>query len=219
MAVNSSGTSTSPGDTPVRIPVDVRRFPWVKRLAADYAYDFSSVAPFYSGDPSSYAAWADAIARARSRPRPYARLAEVIAAQQQRREAPARAIEAARQLADPRAVAVVTGQQAGLFGGPLYTLLKALTALKVAEQVSRDHQVPVVPVFWIDGEDHDWEEVRSVAVFDENLEPRTVSLPPHPSNDAPVATVKLDDSILTVLDELEQALPATEFNCWVLASL
>ena len=218
MAVNSAGSSAS-GDSPVRIPVDVRRFPWVKRLAADYAYDFPAVAPFYSGDPSSYASWADAIARARTCPRPHAQIADVIAAQQRRREAPARAVEAARQLADPRAVAVVTGQQAGLFGGPLYTLLKALTALKVAEQVSRDHQVPVVPVFWIDGEDHDWEEVRAVTVFDENLEPRTVSLPSRASNDAPVAAVKLDDSVLATLDELERALPATEFKSWVLASL
>src|ERR1700694_5182358 len=85
--VNSSASSST-SDSPVRIPVDVRRFPWVKRLAADYAYDFSSVAPFYSGDPSSYASWADAIARTRSYPRPYAQIAEVIAAEQRRREAP-----------------------------------------------------------------------------------------------------------------------------------
>jgi bacillithiol biosynthesis cysteine-adding enzyme BshC len=191
----------------------------VKRLAADYAYDFSSVAPFYSGDPSSYGSWADAIARTRTYPRQHARVADVIAAQQRRREAPIRAVEAARQLADPQAVAIVTGQQAGLFGGPLYTLLKALTAIKVADQVSRDHHVPVVPVFWAEGEDHDWEEVRSVAVFDDNLEARTVSLPPRTSNDAPVGSVTLDDSILAAISELEQALPATEFTPWVLAAL
>lgn len=219
MAVNSAGSPSSPGESPVRIPVDLRRFPWVKRLAADYAYDFSSVAPFYSGDPSSYASWADAIARTLAYPRQHARIAEVVAAQQQTREASVRAVEAARQLADPRAVAVVTGQQAGLFGGPLYTLLKALTALKVADQVSRDHQIPVVPIFWIDGEDHDWEEVRSVAVFDDHLEPRAISLPPHLPNDAPVANVTLDDSVSAALGELEQALPGTEFTPWVLASL
>ena len=67
----------------------------------------------------------------------------------------------ARQLADPQTVAVVTGQQAGLFGGPLFTLLKALTALKLAAQVTREHQVPRVAVFWIDAEDHDWDEVRA----------------------------------------------------------
>jgi bacillithiol biosynthesis cysteine-adding enzyme BshC len=219
VAVNSPDTPASPGDSPVRIPVDLRRFPWVKRLAADYAYDFPSIAPFYSGDPSSYASWADAIARARTYPRHHAQIADVVAAQQRKREAPIRAVEAARQLANPQTVAVVTGQQAGLFGGPLYTLLKALTAVKVAEQVSRDHQVPVVPVFWIDGEDHDWEEVRSVAVFDDNLELRTVSLPPCTSPDAPVAAVKLDDSVIAALGELEQALPATEFKAGVLAGL
>jgi bacillithiol biosynthesis cysteine-adding enzyme BshC len=191
----------------------------VKRLAADYAYDFSSLAPFFSGDPSSYASWADAIARTRAYPRQHESVAEVIADQQRKREAPVRAVEAARQLADSRAVAVVTGQQAGLFGGPLYTLLKALTAVKVAEQISRDHNLPVVPVFWIDGEDHDWEEVRSVAVFDDNLEPRTVSLPPRASSEAPVSSVKLDDSVSGALAGLEQALPVTEFKPWVLAGL
>src|SRR4051812_49597913 len=117
VAVNSAGPSSSPVDSPVRIPVDLRRFPWVKRLAADYAYAFPSVAAFYAGDPSTYASWIDAIARTRAYPRQHAPIADVIAAQQRSRRAPARAIEAARKLADPRTVAVVTGQQAGLFGG------------------------------------------------------------------------------------------------------
>jgi bacillithiol synthase len=192
----------------------------VKRLAADYAFDFSSLAPFYSGDPSTFAAWAEAIQRTRAYARPNAQVADVIVNEQQRRHAPARAIEAARQLADPRTVAVVTGQQAGLFGGPLYTLLKALTAIRIAEQVSRDHRVSVVPIFWIDAEDHDWNEVRSTTVFNDNLEPVTISLPPHTSADAsPVGIIGLDDSILAALDELERVLPSTEFKPALLTAL
>ena len=60
----------------------------------------------------------------------------------------------------------VTGQQAGLFGGPLYTLLKAVTAIRVAARASRDHGITVVPVFWIDAEDHDWNEIASCGVLD-----------------------------------------------------
>ena len=200
--------------------MDVRRFPWIRRLAADYAYDFRAVASFFSGDPSDRAAWADAIARTQAHDRRRGEMAAVIAAQQQRREAPARARDAGRLLADARTVAVVTGQQAGLFGGPLFTLLKALTALKLAEQVSRDHQVPAVAVFWIDAEDHDWEEVRSCTVFDETLTPRAVSLPARPGAEpAPVATVRLDDSIVDVLSEIARILPPTEFRTSILAGL
>jgi bacillithiol synthase len=219
--VNSAEPSTSSSDGPsVRIPVDVRRFPWIRRLAADYAYDFRSVASFFSGDPADRAAWADAISRTQAYERRRDEMAAVIANQQERRQAPARAREAGRLLADGRTVAVVTGQQAGLFGGPLFTLLKALTALKLAEQVSRDHNVPAVAVFWIDAEDHDWEEVRSCTVFDEALTPRTVSLPARPGVEpAPVATVGLDNSVLDVLAETERILPPTEFRSSIMAAL
>jgi bacillithiol synthase len=211
--VNSSEPS-------VRIPVDVRRFPWIRKLAADYAYDFGSVAPFFSGNPSDRAAWADSIARTQAHDRRRDDIAAVIAGQQERRQAPARARDAARLLTDKRTVAILTGQQAGLFGGPLFTLLKALTALKLAEQVSRDHSVPAVAIFWIDAEDHDWEEVRSCTVFDSELTPRTVSIPARPGADpSPVATIRLDDSVLPALDELERLLPDTEFRAGLLTGL
>jgi bacillithiol synthase len=219
--VESPVQSDSAGEPTTRIAVDVRRFPWTRRLAADYAYNFSSLAPFFSGDPTDRAAWAHEIRCAQANARHRGEMAQVLAEQQEQRGAPARAREAARQLADPRAVALVTGQQAGLFGGPLFTLLKALTALKLAEKVSREHNVPAVAVFWIDAEDHDWNEVRSCTVFDETLGTHSISLPARSASadPAPVATVKLDRSISTALDELERVLPPTEFRAGLMADL
>jgi bacillithiol biosynthesis cysteine-adding enzyme BshC len=200
--------------------VDVRRFPWIRRLAADYAYDFGAVAPFFAGNPTDPLAWAEVIRLSQAHVRRRDDIAAVIGAQQERRGAPPQAVEAGRRLTDPATVAVVTGQQAGLFGGPLFTLLKALTAIKLADQVARDHQIPAVAVFWIDAEDHDWNEVRSATVFDEGLTPRDISLPPRTGTDpAPVATIRLDNSILTALDELEQVLAPTEFRTSVMADL
>lgn len=58
------------------------------------------------------------------------------------------------------AVAIVGGQQAGVFTGPLYSVYKAITVLVVAKQQQQNLQAPVVPVFWIAGEDHDLEEIN-----------------------------------------------------------
>src|SRR5260221_14343502 len=111
--MNAFDRSSVTDEPSTRVPVDVRRFPWIRRLAADYAYDFRSVAPFFSGDPADRAAWADAIARSQAHDRRRADIAAVLARQQEHRGAPARAREAASLLADRHTVAVVTGQQAG----------------------------------------------------------------------------------------------------------
>lgn len=205
-------------DTPIastsaRLAVDIRQFPWIRPLAADYAFAFAKVAPFFAGDPAEAAAWTDAIARSQAHHRAPADLARLIAAQQERRNAPAEARRAAAQLADPHAAVVITGQQAGLFGGPLFTLLKALTAMKLAAEVGKAHGTPVVPVFWIDAEDHDWPEVKSCAVLDGDLNPHTVTLDDlDGAGTLSIARLTLSDAIDDALGALTDALPDTEFR-------
>ena len=60
---------------------------------------------------------------------------------------------------------VIGGQQAGLFGGPLYTFHKILSIVNLSRQLSEDYAKDVVPVFWIAGEDHDFDEVNHTYVF------------------------------------------------------
>src|SRR6266481_5545116 len=57
-------------------------------------------------------------------------------------------------------LAVTTGQQPGLFTGPLYTVHKALSAVALARRLERERRVPVVPVFWVAGDDHDFAEAN-----------------------------------------------------------
>jgi bacillithiol biosynthesis cysteine-adding enzyme BshC len=203
-----------------RIPVDIRRFPWIRKLAADYAFAFSSLAPFFAGDPTLPSSWSDAIARAQKHPRQRAQLAGILQAQLARRDAPAAAREAAALVADEKSVAILTGQQAGLFGGPLFTLYKALTALKLAERVHEEHGIPAVAIFWVEAEDHDWDEVSSCAVLDNDFQRRTIRLPPPPgAGHTPVGFIKLGAEIEAAIDELASTLPSTEFTGPLLESL
>lgn len=195
------------------LAVDIRRFPWIRPLAADYAFAYDRLQAFFAGDPRSADAWRDAIARAQAAARTRSQIVTVLQAQQTLRNAPAAARASVHTLADPQAVAVLTGQQAGAFGGPLFTLLKALTAIRLAEQVQRDHGVPAVPIFWIDAEDHDWNEVRSVGLFDADLRPHSVSVgDPSGAHERPVAQVALDETTEHAIAELERLLTSTEFT-------
>ena len=196
---------------PRALAVDLRRFPGIRALAADYTGAFDALAPFFAGDPARPEAWGAAVARVQAHGRDRNALASLIADQQRRRGAPVPAVAAGGRLADPRSVAVVTGQQAGLFGGPHFTLLKALTALRLAERVGREHGVPAAAVFWIDAEDHDWEEVRSCAVLDHELARHIVSLGrPDGAGTRPIAGIALDESIDAALASLARLLPATD---------
>src|SRR5690606_29858966 len=92
--------------------------------------------------------------------------------------APEESLRSLERLAHPRAMAVVTGQQAGLLTGPLYTLAKALTAVRLAERLDTEDR-PVVPVFWVASQDHDVAEVDHAYLLDasETLRRVEVRLP------------------------------------------
>jgi bacillithiol synthase len=214
--VHSHSTST----TAAALAVDIRRFPWIRRLATDYAFAYDRVAPFFVGDPARPDAWAEAISRRHAYSGAPDAIARVIAAQQEQRQAPAAARAEAAHLADPRTVVIITGQQAGLFGGPLFTLLKALTAMKLAHQIGRVHGVQVVPVFWIDAEDHDWPEVNRCTVLGAELEPRAVALGDlQGAGHLPIGRLTLDDQITHAVDTLAQTLTDTEFRTTLIDDL
>jgi bacillithiol synthase len=116
------------------------------------------------------------------------------------------------QLRDSQTVAVVTGQQVGLFSGPLYTIYKALTAIKLAQCLTQ-RGTQAVAVFWMATEDHDWDEIASCIFLNTNSTLSKLSLPEGPKRaNFPVGTLKLDSSINQVIDQLFETLPQNEFT-------
>ena len=211
-------TALSGTNTP--FPIEIRRLPWIKPLAVDYAFEYARLADFFAGNPADSSAWRDAIARTQHHQRKRDAIADIVSAQQRKRSAPPEALSASASLRDPGTVAIVTGQQAGLFGGPLFTLLKALTALRLAARVTAEHHVPTVAVFWIDAEDHDWEEVRGCGVLDAALNLIEIALGNPPgAGEQPVARVRLDESVARALATLSETLQPTEFTPPLLDSL
>src|SRR5437016_6099274 len=124
-------------------------------------------APFLSGDPRATALLADGFARpeawreearARKSQRVAPELLDALAAQQARLAPSAARERHLAALARPGTLAVVSGQQAGLFLGPLYAFYKAASAVVWARAIERETSAPCVPIFWLQSEDHDLAE-------------------------------------------------------------
>ncbi len=112
-------------------------------------------------------------------------------------------------LADPRVLVVTTGQQPGLFLGPLYTLYKALSAAALADILQQKWGRPVVPVFWAANDDHDYAEAQWASWLDAGGEVKTGALPDRPAEAplTPMARLPLPVDVTGLLDDLERDLP------------
>lgn len=145
---------------------------------AQYLADFAAVASFFTYDPwddGSFSRRAAALDRGRSAPRE--QVAAALVEYNQRLGAAPSALAGAGALGRPGTLAVVTGQQAGLLTGPLFTVFKAVTAIRLARRLQEQLQREVVPVFWVASEDHDFEEVRAVHMVDTKGRLRRLRLP------------------------------------------
>ncbi len=175
--------------------------PHTSRLFSDFQYHFDRVARFYGHDPgdaSSFAAVAKEMAF------PPARRAELVAALRARNGDSA----ALDLLARPETVAVVTGQQVGLFSGPAYTIYKALTAARLAEQLN-SQGIPATPIFWLATEDHDFAEVNHSFIFGAGHGPVALSVDGSAGTERPVGTIPIAKP---PLEELRKTLSAFPFG-------
>ncbi len=146
--------------------IDYRDLPGQNPLFLDYLYDFGRVSGFYRPLPETSEQWrarADAVLELEHFPRQ--RL--IVLLEQYNRDlgVSGAAVDNLELLSDPSTVAVVTGQQVGLLGGPCYTAYKAATAVDLARRL-RGWGIPAVPVFWLAADDSDFDEVCSTQFVD-----------------------------------------------------
>ena len=113
-------------------------------------------------------------------------------------------------IARPDTVAIVTGQQVGLFSGPAYTVYKALTAIRIAQDLT-DSGTPAVPVFWLATEDHDFAEVNHAWVFGADYQPRRLAVASDAENGhRPVGDLRVPEWPLDALRDALAGLPFAE---------
>jgi bacillithiol biosynthesis cysteine-adding enzyme BshC len=139
------------------------------------------------------------------------KLAGALTAMNQRWGATEETLKNIDLLREADTVALVSGQQAGLFTGPLYTIYKAVSAVKLAGCL-RQRNTKAVPVFWIAAEDHDFVEVAKAEIIGRDCQLKHVEVSSAMHREGqPVGRVVLDDSINTVVDQLFELLPNSEF--------
>lgn len=124
----------------------------------------------------------------------------------------AAAEDAVDAVANGDAVLVTTGQQAGLFGGPLYTIYKILSAIKLADSLEPVLERRVLPVFWVASDDHDWAEVNHTDVLDASNTLHRIRLDGDEAAHIPVGERRLGGGIQAAVEELRRVLPQGELS-------
>ncbi|GMW03550.1 MAG: putative cysteine ligase BshC [Candidatus Hydrogenedentota bacterium] len=115
---------------------------------------------------------------------------------------------------------IITGQQAGLLTGPLYTIYKAITAVKLADAVGRTHGVKCAPVFWVHGDDHDFAEVQTAHYVSRTHELKSLTYTPHADvSDWPMHRVPIEPSLHALIDQLAADVPGSELASEIQAHL
>jgi bacillithiol biosynthesis cysteine-adding enzyme BshC len=184
------------------------QIPHTTRLFADFLSYAPTVQPFYPRSPF-LREWAreeaSKISYDWSRRE---RVAAILERQNKSWDASAKTLANLERLRKGAAV-VVTGQQVGLFGGPMFAIYKALTAVKLAEEATAAG-VEAVPVFWLATYDHDLAEVNHVSFPGPDGALQEVATTSHDVPGAPVSAVRLGDEIVPVVEQAASLLGDSE---------
>lgn len=189
------------------------RIPHTTPLFLDFLYHFDKVREFYPHAPLG-SEWISSSARQlQYDDKLRQRVADVLEQQNRQWGASVKTLENVSRFRNGAQV-VVTGHQVGLFGGPLFTLLKAVSLVRLVQEAEREG-VGAVPVFWLASEDHDLAEVNHVVLPDGAGGLKKVATKSHGSEGAPMSEVPLDADVAECLAAAEEVVGGTEVMDWL----
>ena len=191
--------------------------PGHQNLFLDYLYEFENVADFYANDfrnKESYLKIFKNVTESRRNLSPD--ISELLVKQYSQLAPSNLTLHNIKKLSDKKTLAIVTGQQLGIIGGPLYTFYKIITTIKLSRFLSeRYDDYNFVPVFWLEADDHDFNEVRSAKIIDEGNSLLTIGYKEEIEEDdlkQSVGFINFDSSINDFFDKLNKSLKETEFK-------
>jgi len=191
--------------------------PGHQNLFLDYLYEFENVAEYYKynfRDRDQYKKIFKSIAETENSTRKS--LKPILEKQYSDFSISAKTKKNIDLLSKDNTLAVVTGQQLGILGGPLYTFYKIITAIKLSNYLNeRYDDFNFVPVFWLEGDDHDFNEVRAISVIDNDNNIKTIGykeeIDPEEAK-VSVATIQFDETIESFFNTISETLRDTEFK-------
>jgi len=193
-------------------------------LFLDYLYEFDNVKDFYKTNFRNKEEYLKTFAKvAGSHGHSREQLVNALNRQYRDFNISAKTRKNISALGDNKTLAVVTGQQLGIMGGPLYTLYKIITAIKLSSSLSdRYDDYHFVPVFWLEADDHDFNEVREIKLLNENNEIKKIAYDNElleDENKGSVGSLAFNESLNAFFTELEGSLRNTEYTAALIEKL
>ncbi|MCA0990127.1 bacillithiol biosynthesis cysteine-adding enzyme BshC [Pseudalkalibacillus hwajinpoensis] len=164
-------------------------------IATDYIAEKTTLSAFFDYTYQRDSSYGERYKELMERHQDRANLTEHLMAFNEKFEAEGPALRNIERLQQPESVTVVAGQQAGVLTGPLYTINKAISVIKLAEEKERKLGVPVIPIFWVAGEDHDYHEVNHIYLYDEGRE-RKEAVPQKQMTKQALSDISLDHNAM-----------------------
>ena len=205
---------TMPGESPLRSQcLPWTQIPHTTRLFADFLAYSPKIRAFYPASPHFDEWFKSEAAHIRYDDNRRRRVADILERQNRNWSASPKTMENIARLR-AGAAAVVTGQQVGLFGGPLFSVFKALTAVKLADEASAGG-VNCVPIFWLATQDHDLAEVNHVSIPGPESVLQTFTTPTQGLTDAPVGAIAFGPEIEAVVNAAADLLGDSDITAFL----
>jgi bacillithiol biosynthesis cysteine-adding enzyme BshC len=196
--------------------IEINKIKGSTKLYSDYLHDFDKLKKYYHADYKQIIT-KESLPFENAENNSYAQIYKVLEEQNSEWLALPNMKRKLTLLNKKGSQVIITGQQLGLMTGPLYTIYKALGAVKLAEMLTAVINKPVVPLFWLEGEDHDLKEANKIRLLDLENKVRRLELKGFSSpNRYPVGELTIGTGIENLIQELERLYPDSEFKSAVL---